>query len=36
VHPQKRLHSAIGYRSPIDFEKEKEWEMGKGVKTSKF
>ena len=40
VHPQKRLHSAIGYRSPIDFEKgkekENEREMGKGMKASKF
>jgi len=34
---QKRLHSAIGYRSPIDFEKEKEgeMEMEKGVKAGK-
>ena len=35
VYNKKRLHSAIGYRSPIDFEKEKEREMDKGVKTPK-
>jgi len=35
VYNKKRLHSAIGYRSPIDFEKEKEREMEKGVKTPK-
>ena len=35
VYNKKRLHSAIGYRSPVDFEKEKEREMEKGVKTPK-
>ena len=35
VYNKKRLHSAIGYRSPVDFEKEKEREMEKGVKASK-
>ncbi|MGQ4916083.1 MAG: hypothetical protein ACP6IU_15230 [Candidatus Asgardarchaeia archaeon] len=35
VYNKKRLHSAIGYRSPIDFEKEKEREMERGVKVSK-
>ena len=35
VYNKKRLHSAIGYRSPIDFEKEKEREMEKEVKTPK-
>ena len=37
VYNKKGLQSAIGYRSPIDFEKEKEMEMEmeKGVKASK-
>jgi len=35
VYNKKKLYSAIGYRSPIDFEKEKEREMEKGVKASK-
>ena len=32
VYNKKRLHSAIGYRSPIDFEKEKEmrWKWKRG------
>jgi len=30
VYNKKRLHSAIGYRSPIDFEKEKEGGDGNG------
>jgi len=35
VYNKKKLYSAIGYRSPIDFEKEKEREMENGVKASK-
>jgi len=30
VYNKKRLHSTIGYRSPIGFEKEKEREMERG------
>ena len=35
VYNKKRLHSAIGCHFLIDFEKEKEREMEKGVKTPK-
>ena len=30
VYNKKRLHSVIGYRSPVDFKKEMEREMEKG------
>jgi len=36
VYNKKRLHSAIGYRSPIDFEKEKKREMENGENIESF